>query len=355
MSLFTVIAALSLSMAFNVGQPVLTLPDISRGPLPTYGIYITSHTAVTEKGSRLAEQLVKKGGNILVMDIQGSGGRLAYNSQLPLSVELDNRSNQIPDLKAKINEFHDDGAYVVARFVLFKSPFLAAHKPEWTIKAKGTNRPYSNREGAIWMDPANPELLAYYKQVVKELALSGVDEVQFDYVRFPEAGAGGNIGYSFTGSETTARDDAIVNAVREIGHEVREFGVKIGVDIFGIVVWDNISWKLIGQNISKLDDYVDVIYPMPYPSHFGPGWGGHTNPADEPYFFVGETAKKFAEQTEGSGVIIRTWLQGFNLRVTNYGPNYIREQIRALHDLGMDQFVIWNAANNYEVSWPALP
>jgi hypothetical protein len=96
------------------------------------------------------------------------------------------------------------------------------------------------------------------------------------------------------------------------------------------------------------------MYPMPYPSHFGYGWGGHKNPADEPYFFVQETTKKFLEQTKGSGVKIRPWLQGFHMRETKYGPNYIKEQIRALTDIGIDEFSVWNARNVYGVTFKAL-
>ncbi len=111
---------------------------------------------------------------------------------------------------------------------------------------------------------------------------------------------------------------------------------------------------MIGQNIGELAKHIDAIYLMPYPSHFGYGWGGHKNPADEPYFFVQETTKKFIEQTQGTGVHIRPWLQGFMMRVTRYGPNYIREQVRALRDIGIDEFAVWNAANNYDVSFKGL-
>ncbi|MBI2453741.1 hypothetical protein HYV58_01015, partial [Candidatus Peregrinibacteria bacterium] len=175
-----------------------------------------------------------------------------------------------------------------------------------------------------------------------------------DYVRFPEGGKGGYIGYSFTGDDVLTRDQAITQFVGELSGELHSLGVKTSVDVFGIVVWDNVSWKIIGQNIHELGKVADFIAPMPYPSHFGPGWGGHRNPADEPYFFVQETTRKFIEQTYDTPAKIRPWLQGFAMRVSRYGPNYIKDQIRALADIGINDFTIWNARNDYRMSFPAL-
>ena len=288
---------------------------------------------------------------MIVFDVQDSGGHLAYPSNLASSYDLKNRGTKIADLAATVKRLHEKGFYVVARYVLFKNGFLARARPDWTLKRKGTKSPFVSRDGPIWLDPGNPELKEYLTDVGREIAFSGVDEIQFDYVRFPEGGKGGYVGYSFTGDDAMTRDQALTIFVAEICESLPAMGVKTSVDVVGIVVWDNVSWKVIGQNIVELAKYVDVIYPMPYPSHFGPGWGGHRNPADEPYFFVQETTKKFLEQTAGTKVKIRPWLQGFALRAHNFGPNYIKEQVRALNDIGVQEFTVWNAANNY---WATL-
>ena len=288
---------------------------------------------------------------MIIFDVQDSGGHLAYPSNLASSYDLKNRGTKIADLAATVKRLHEKGFYVVARYVLFKNGFLARARPDWTLKRKGTKSPFVSRDGPIWLDPGNPELKEYLTDVGREIAFSDVDEIQFDYVRFPEGGKGGYVGYSFTGDDAMTRDQALTSFVAEISESLHAMGVKTSVDVFGIVVWDNVSWKVIGQNIVELAKYVDVIYPMPYPSHFGPGWGGHRNPADEPYFFVQETTKKFLEQTAGTKVKIRPWLQGFALRAHNFGPNYIKEQVRALNDIGVQEFTVWNAANNY---WATL-
>ena len=291
---------------------------------------------------------------MIVFDVQTSGGRLAFPSALPLSLELDNRGDQIKDLAATIARLHEKGFYAVARFVLFKNGFIAGRRPSWTLKRKGTNRPFISRDGPIWLDPGNPELTNYLGEIADEIARAGVDEIQFDYVRFPEGGKGGYTGYSYADEKIRTRDQTIVNFISTITTALHGRGVYVGIDVFGITVWDDVSWRVIGQNIGELAKYVDVIYPMPYPSHFGPGWGGHRNPADEPYFFVQETTKKFLEQTAKTNVKIRPWLQGFTMRVSRFGPNYIKDQIRALTDIDQHEFTVWNASNNYSVTLRAL-
>lgn len=337
-------------LALGASQPAV-FPAF---PSPLHGIYVTSQTVAGARGDALADEFAKLGGNMIVFDIQDANGRLAYLSQAPISIELDNRKDQIKNISETVAKLQDKGLYTVARFVLFKNGFLARKKPEWTLRRKGTQRPFVSRDGPIWLDPGNIELKAYYLEIAQELALAGIDEVQFDYVRFPEGGKGGYTGYSFTGDNRLTRDQAITQFVEDAALMLHEYGVSVSVDVFGIVVWDNVSWKVLGQNIAELAKRVDAIYPMPYPSHFGYGWGGHKNPADEPYFFVQETTKKFVEQTAGSGTAIRPWLQGFAMRASRFGPKYIQEQIRALTDLGLDEWTVWNARNDYWATFGAL-
>lgn len=318
------------------------------------GIYLTAQTIARPQGMELAEVFKKAGGNMVVIDVQTGGGRLAYPSNIPLSIELDNRSTTISDLPTLVENLKDKDFYVVARYVLLKNTFLAKKRPQWTLKRRGTNRTFVSRDGPIWLDPTNPELKEYVIAISRELADAGVDEVQFDYVRFPEGSGGGYVGYSYRDEEYFSRDEAITSLVADLANTLHLSGADISVDVFGIVVWENISWKIIGQNIRDLAYFVDAIYPMPYPSHFGPGWGGHRNPGDEPYFFVQETTKKFLEQTKDGRAEIRPWLQGFAWRASRFGSDYIKTQITALADIGINDFSVWNASNNYSATFKAL-
>lgn len=346
-----VIFSFFLFFPFTLFVQEAQIPDSNQLNTPLKGIYITSHTISNKTGEALIEQFSQAGGNMIVFDVQDSWGRLAYPSNIPLSIELQNRADRIKDLALTVQRLHEKNFYVVARYVLFKNGFIAKKRPQWVLKRKKTDRVFVSRDGPVWLDPANWEFKQYIFDINREIAEAGVDEIQFDYARFPEGGKGGYIGYSFTGDDIFTRDQVITNFIAEVADQLHTLGKYVSIDVFGIVVWENISWKVIGQNIAELAKYVDAIYPMPYPSHFGYGWGGHQNPANEPYFFVQETTKKFIEQTAGTGVQIRPWLQGFSLRVSRFGPNYIKEQIRALNDINIQEFSVWNAANNY---WATL-
>ena len=92
-----------------------------------------------------------------------------------------------------VQEYHYKGFYVIARFVLFKEWYLAQKKPEWNLREKSNGRPYETREGQTWLDASDKELSQYLIEISEELASLGFDEIQYDYVRFPEAGKGGVI------------------------------------------------------------------------------------------------------------------------------------------------------------------
>lgn len=329
--------------------PAILPPALAHHAL--HGIYMTSSTVAHEMGHQLVDAFKPHGGNMVVFDVQDSAGKIAYPSTLEISQQIDNHKTQIPDLTAAVKYLHDRGYYAVARMVLFKNPYLAGKKPEWVLQNSSGSGAFVSKDGPVWLDPGNPDLRKYLADTAREIAMSGVDEVQFDYVRFPDGAKPGSMPYTYTGIKDHSRDETITGFLAEVTPEIHSFSAKVSVDIFGIVVWDNVSWKLIGQNIRALAQVVDFICPMPYPSHFGPGWGGHKNPADEPYFFVQETTKKFVEQTYPSLVKIRPWLQGFALHVNNYGPKYVQQQIKALHDIGIEDYIIWNARNVYDVSF----
>ena len=91
----------------------------------------------------ITDRLTSLKGNLVVIDVQTSGGRLAYPSQLETSLALGNSGEVFTDMPSLVTQLKSKGYYVVARYVLFKNG-LAKAKPEWTLK-KGTDRPFYNR------------------------------------------------------------------------------------------------------------------------------------------------------------------------------------------------------------------
>ncbi len=319
------------------------------------GIYLTAYTAGSKSMEKILEKFKASGGNLIVVDFKETDGHLYY----PTNIELNKKfggNNRIlfADPKKFVDFAHQQGFYVVARIVCFKDKLVAVRKPEWAIHDfKG--RVWQSPEGQAWLDPSLPEVQDYILNVAKEAAAFGVDEIQFDYVRFPTEGSVKLAKYNF--DEKTTEHFEIIRDFLKRARETAELkSVKLGIDVYGIVAWNNeYDARYTGQKIGELAKYVDVIYPMIYPSHFGPGFGGHKNPADEPYFFIKESLRLFQNLLiEHPNVELRPWLQGFTYRVSRFGPDYIKKQIEAVQDSGLDSYVVWNAANRYDAAFAGM-
>lgn len=316
------------------------------------GIYWTAYTASSKNALEQIKRLKEVGGNTVVFDVKDVEGVIFYNSNIPFAKQHDLVRVRIPDLPKLVRTLHGEGIYTIARMTVFKDMALGKVRPDLAPKSPRTGKPWENREGVVWMDPARTEVQDYNTAVAEEVAKMGVDEVQFDYIRFPErTREDGDFSYD---ENKQSREDVIVQFLERTKLRLAPLGVRLSADVFGVVAWNNgYDGRIVGQNVAGMSKYLEVIYPMVYPSHFGPGFAGRSNPGGEPYYFVNESLKKFVAQADRDTEII-PWIQGFAWGATGYGTDYVRKQIQAARDLGINSFLIWNAANNYDVSWGAF-
>lgn len=151
------------------------------------GIYVTAPNVANQATFHQLLQLVKETElNGMVIDIKDDLGRLTYSSQTPLLTEIQEKQKTvIPDLKETLQTLQEEEIYSIARIVVFKDPLLAQNKPEWAIQQKN-GKPWKDPKGLLWVDPYRQEVWDYTIQVAKEVAQLGFDEIQFDYVRFPD-------------------------------------------------------------------------------------------------------------------------------------------------------------------------
>jgi len=310
------------------------------------GIYITAGMASSDKFQPLVDKLIESGGNFIVMDIEMSGGKLAF---IPENAYLSSKnpgSTTLANLKTIIKNLHKQDIYVVARQVIFNDPYAGSRYDEWRIK---------NKWGGLfdyrWLDPSNPEVQRYNLLITKELAELGFDEVQYDYIRFP---AENHYNLEYYYDETLKERWEVINDFLAEAHQLtQEYDIKLGVDVFGATIWGDVDWRSVGQLIPEIAKNVDVIYPMTYPSHISPGYFGFKNPYGNPGSFVRGSITKFVEAADGNAEI-RTWIQGFPLKTPNFGSWYMKEQVNATYDAGANDFVIWSPGNIYTYSWSSM-
>jgi hypothetical protein len=319
------------------------------------GVYLTGYSASSQKGRDMSETLKESGGNLVIFDIKNVEGVLLYNSNIKLAKDLDLVHPIIYDLRKLVQFFHSQGQYAVARVVAFKDDSLAAKRPDLAIQSASEGGAWnSSEEGVTWLDASKKEVQDYLIDIAKEVAGFGVDEVQFDYIRFPAEGNFEDTKYDFD-PMYVSKHQVLTGFLNRARRELAPYGVKVGIDVFGVVVWnDGFDTKTTGQRIECLSQYVDTIYPMIYPSHFGPGFDGVDNPADSPYFFVQESLKLFKKFTYGTNARVITWIQGFPWKVTNYNAAYVKKQVQAVKDTGYTDFAVWSANNKYDEAWPAF-
>ena len=125
----------------------------------------------------------------------------------------------------------------------------------------------------------------------------------------------------------------------------------ISADVFGLVgnVADDLS---IGQIWEKIAPHVDYMSPMIYPSHYPKGFAKIKDPDLEPYKTITKSLKRSIKRNNQlkNPTKIRPWIQGFTAKwlteYKRYGHKQLSSQIKALEDVGIEEYLIWNLEAN---------
>jgi hypothetical protein len=220
--------------------------------------------------------------NAVVIDVKGDRGLIAYHSGIPLAQTAGaQRIITVADLPVLLQSMRASGIYTIARIVAFKDDPLATARPDLAVKLQNGGL-FRDRENLGWTDPTLKEVREYNIAVAAEAAQAGFDEIQFDYLRFPDAPRG--IAFAKPTTETS-RLEAIAGFLAEARHQLAPFNVYLAADIFGYVCW-NLNDTGIGQRLENIMPLVDYVSPMLYPSGFQFGIPGYPNPVTHPYEIV---------------------------------------------------------------------
>jgi hypothetical protein len=251
---------------------------------------------------------------------------------------------------------HGLGMHAIARIAIFRDEQLVTHHPELAVRSRRSGQPWRENGKLVWTDPSRAEVQDYDIALARYAARSGVDEVQFDYVRFPAEGDQADAQFAFqTEHPDWKRSDVIAHFLGRAYAQMRHEGVLFSLDVFGVMAWQRpIDLAHTGQDIVAMARRCDVLSPMIYPSHFF-GMDGIARPGDAPEHFISESMVKFGQITQGSGVVLRPWLQAFAWRTKSYSTNYILTQVSVARENGGIGFLFWNARNDYKQPLLAMP
>ncbi|KHE66722.1 putative glycoside hydrolase [Halobacillus sp. BBL2006] len=321
------------------------------------GIYVTGPSAGGAKMSELTKLVESTDLNAMVIDIKEDHGNLTFEPEDEKYADI--AESYIDDPKKMLKTLEEKGIYPIARVVVFKDTLLAEKRPDLSYTQNG--KVWVNGRGEAFVNPFMKEVWEYNLEIAKMAAEMGFKEIQFDYVRFPE-GFGNRddiLEYSqgdyanLELEEVQKRVKAVTDFVAFAREGLSNYDVDVSVDIFGYSATIPEAPN-IGQNFSKISSNVDVISSMIYPSHWGP-YFGISKPDAEPYRLISEYAKV---ENEVLGKLenkptSRPWIQDFEAPwlysgpTKQYGKAEVEVQIKALKENGINEYLIWNAGNNY--------
>lgn len=332
----------------DYGAPV---PAEARVPKPeaVRGIYLNAWAAGSRRRVQALIELAEATEiNSFVIDVKDATGYVSYRTRSELAREIGaDREIRIANIRGLLDELRERGIYPIARIVVFKDPLLAERRPDLAIQ-RSDGSVWVDHHGEKWVDPYNREIWDYAIELAREAVELGFSEVQWDYVRFPDVPQS----YMREAVYPARQDRPRVQAIREFldysREELKDLGVPVTADVFGLTTsaGDDMG---IGQKWEELVDVTDVLLPMVYPSHYARGSYGIAHPNSSPYATVKTAMEHALRRTDGveGAASIRPWLQDFTLGSPRYGPEYVRAQIRAVYDVGLTEWILWNPGARY--------
>lgn len=283
--------------------------------------------------------------NTLAIDVKGDRGMIPYKSSIPLAAEVGaQRTITVKEMAPLMRSLKAKGIYTIARIVVFKDNLLAQARPDWAVKTPG-GEIWRDRENLAWVDPFNKQVWDHNISIAVEAAQYGFDEIQFDYVRFPDASG---LQFSMPNTEEN-RVKAVSGFLTEARRRLIPYNVFLSADIFGYVCW-NLNDTKIGQRLEDLVAHLDYICPMLYPSGFQYGIPGYRNPVANPYEIVYLSLKRARERTNLPSHRFRPWLQAFRDYAFDrryFNDREIMDEVKAAEGFGSHGWMLWNPRNAY--------
>ena len=292
---------------------------------------------------RYLEIAKSSGVNAIVVDIKD--GALAYSSEVAKEYSItayNTAINSNVSYKSAIQKIKDAGIYAIGRIVVFNDVHYGKDHPEDCISSSASSR--------LWPSAYSRGAWEYNVELAKEAILTmGFNEIQFDYVRFPEdaynMSVKGNTDFKNKYGEEKA--EAVQNFLFYAVDEIHKFNAYLSVDVFGECSSEYVT--AYGQYWPAISNIVDVISSMPYTDHFGRSVDTWSNPYKTVYNWAVGAAKR---QTEiPTPAIARTWITAYDTPywkpTVTYDASKISDQVQALYDAGLNGgFITWNSSSN---------
>lgn len=301
-------------------------------------MYLNAGGNVISNIDNYLEVAKANGVNSMVVDLKD--GALAYPIEVAKEYSMtayNSAINSKESYKAAIDKIKAANIYVIGRIVVFNDPHYAKDNPNDCISGMEWPSAFSRN---AW--EYNVELS---KAAIKDM---GFNEIQFDYVRFPESSFElSKRGADFKNKYNEEKAEAIQNFLFYALDQIHKENVYLSADVFGECSSEYVT--AYGQYWPAISNIVDVISSMPYTDHFGRNVDTWSNP----YLTVKNWATGAANRQKEipTPAIPRTWITAYDTPHWNptvtYDASKISAQAQALVDAGLKGgFITWNSASN---------
>ena len=331
------------------------LPEI---PDAVRGVYSHVYSFWGTNWEALVELVKTTELNSIVVDVKDEAGTLLWDIDHPLTAAggADWRDD-FTGVDERLKQLKDAGGWAIARIACFKDTLVANHDPSIAVQDQSGNT-WKARKDFGWLNPYQDAAGQWCIDVGLAAIEMGFDEVQFDYIRFPNGGDGDTTIIKLPGvpddrpREEWRHSDEIVEFLAEASRQIHEAGGYVSADLFGLVTYD-FRWDAggTGQVLERIAEHVDFISPMVYPSHYSTGnYGLMPHPIEHPYATVWNSMQEARMRTQGLHAKIRPWLEDFPAPWMGYPTHsaaHVSEQMRATYENGIEGWLLWNAANTY--------
>jgi hypothetical protein len=311
----------------------------------TRGVHVTAVAWTNPQTHAEIQSLIdNKQINTVELDLKDETGEIGFDSTSPVGNEIGAVKNRYHLAKA-VADLHAQGIRVVGRVVAFRDPILAkamwdGGQHDWVVQdANG------NALGAYggFANFANADVQKYNLDVAEEGAKSGVDEILWDYVRRPEGPIDSMVFPGMASADENVTS-SIVDFLTKGQAMLRPLHALQGASVFGIAATRPTQ---VGQDVSAIAMHTDYVAPMLYPSHWNNGEYGVANPTRQPYDIVKASLADFVAAVAPTGRPLVPWLEDFSDKGVTYGDQQVQDQIRAAQELGVPNWLLWNADTLY--------
>lgn len=293
--------------------------------------------------------------NAFVVDIKDSGSP-AYASKVMQELSPTNYNNAINSFEyyqSVIKKLKDNGFYVIGRITVFKDHYFAQDHPEYAIVNSGNGALFSHN-GSYWPSAYQRSVWEFNVKLAKEAVIEmGFNEIQFDYVRFPDRTykleENGTMNMRNTYGEEKAQ--AIQRFLMYACDEIHSVGAYVSADVFGESAYTYVA--AYGQYWPSISNIVDVISAMPYPDHFNAHDFGISEVVWTVPYKLMYTWGTYAANRQNeipTPAIVRTWVQAYDTIKSPYivyDSSKISDQIQGLYDAGLKGgYMTWNSGSS---------